>query len=395
MRLVLALVVLAALLGCAQTTPHARVTSVEPLLTPNEADRPRSAVTALPPVDLPPNQNASTSANTSAASFGLAGYSSIPSNVRATGSQFPEFDNVYGSPSWDLNGKGANCQQADFAQPQSEPTWFTVLDAPGGAPQAVVLNDTAPYDVLPPSCSPPPKFTVFDTLLADQKNFYSCSSLTWLGAGLGVSAIFANTNLDQDIRSSVGGPENKYSTDLNWAKAFGSGQYVIPGLVGVFALDYCINAYGQPGEHPVAGWLQEWSGRSLRAMTVGAVPLLTLQYAIGSSRPGESSAGSRWTPFQDNNGVSGHAFVGAIPFWTAAQMTDSIPLQAGLYAMGTLPGISRIHTDSHYTSQVIMGWWLAGVSVAAVNHTEWQKNHWYVGPAMIDGAPGLTVMHEW
>jgi hypothetical protein len=390
MRLVVAFILLVTLCGCAQGIPRGQITSVGPLSIPSEFNKPIYTVGALPAVDLSPNQNA----NRSSARFGLAGYSSIQSNGGMPGSLFPEFDHFYDNPSWNLSDRGSDCQQAELT-PQTEPKWFTVLDEPGGAPQAVVLNDAAPYHVIPQTCSPPPKYTVFDTLLADQKNFYSCGSLTWLGAGLGLSAIFANTNLDEDIRSSVGGPENKYSTDMNWAKAFGSGQYVVPGLVGIYVVDYCINSYGSPGDHRVAGWLEEWSGRSLRGLTVGAVPLLTLQYATGSSRPGESSAGSRWTPFQDNNGVSGHAFVGAIPFWTAAQMTDSIPLQAGLYAMGTLPGISRIHTDSHYTSQVIMGWWLAGVSVAAVNHTEWQKNHWYLGPAMIDGAPGLTVIHEW
>src|SRR5262249_48911345 len=156
-------------------------------------------------------------------------------------------------------------------QPQTEPKWFTVLDEPGGSPQAVVLNDPPSYDQLPSVCSPPPKYTLFDTLWADEKNFYSCGSLAWLGVGLGTSAIFANTNLDEDIRSSISGPENKYSTDMNWAKAFGSGQYVIPALAGIYVVDYCIDAYDPQGEHRVAGWLEEWSGRSLRAFTVGAV----------------------------------------------------------------------------------------------------------------------------
>ena len=86
----------------------------------------------------------------------------------------------------------------------------------------------------------------------------------------------------------------------------------------------------------------------------------------------------------------------AAPFWTAAQMTDCVPLQAGLYGMGTLAGISRIHTDSHYLSQVLLGWWLAGISVAAVDTTEWQKRQWLITPTVFDnGGTGLTIMHQW
>ena len=232
-------------------------------------------------------------------------------------------------------------------------------------------------------------------LVEDQRNFYSCQSLAWLGVGLGGSAILANTSLDEQFRNFVHGPSNKNSTDLNWAKGFGTGQYVIPALAGIYAVDYWLDENSGPGERPVAEWLEQWSGRSMRGLVVGAVPLLTLQYVIGSSRPGESSSGSNWKPFQDNNGVSGHAFVGAVPFWTAAQMTDYVPLQVGLYGMGTLAGISRIHTDSHYLSQVVMGWWIAGLSVAAVNETEWQKRQWLVTPTLIDGGPGIAVMHQW
>jgi hypothetical protein len=205
----------------------------------------------------------------------------------------------------------------------------------------------------------------------------------------------ANTNLDEQFRQAVHGPANSHNNSLMWAKDLGTGQYVIPGLLGVYAVDYWIDSGAAPGERPVAEALQQWSGRSLRGLTVGAVPVLALQYAIGSSRPGESSAGSKWKPFQDNNGVSGHAFVGAVPFWTAAQMTDNIPLEAAFYAGGTLAGISRIHDDAHYLSQVVMGWWIAGLSVAAVNNTEWEKRQWQVMPMMIEGGSGIGVMHQW
>jgi hypothetical protein len=281
-------------------------------------------------------------------------------------------------------------------QPPGGPVFWISPEEQSGNPPCVVLNDQSLGRDIPQSNWQKYGQPVWQNLLGDERNFYSCCSMEWLAAGLGGAAILANTNLDEQFRQAVHGPGGAGSTDLNWMKGFGTGQYVIPSLLGIWAIDGWIDSSGPPGSHPYAGWLDEWSGRSLRGLIVGAVPLLSLQYITGASRPGESSAGSHWKPFQDNNGVSGHAFVGAVPFWTAAQMTDCVPLQAGLYGMGTLAGISRIHTDSHYLSQVLLGYWLAGLSVAAVDNTEWQKRQWLITPTVFDnGGTGLAIMHQW
>jgi hypothetical protein len=275
------------------------------------------------------------------------------------------------------------------------PPIYVGVNGPQGDAVDVVIDDQPHFSQQPSYYQRLMAQPLVYNLVEDQKNFYSCRSLAWLGVGLGGTAILANTSLDEQFREFVHGPSNKNSTDFNWMKGFGTGQYVIPALAGIYAVNYWLDENAGPGERPVAEWLEQWSGRSMRGLVVGAVPVLAFQYILGSSRPGESSSGSHWKPFQDNNGVSGHAFVGAVPFWTAAQMTDYVPLQVGFYTMGTLAGISRIHTDSHYLSQVVMGWWIAGLSVAAVNETEWQKRQWLVTPTLIDGGPGLAVMHQW
>jgi hypothetical protein len=238
---------------------------------------------------------------------------------------------------------------------------------------------------------------VLSNLLSDEANFYRCGSLEWLAIGLGTSAIFANTHIDEGFRDAYGESLRPANMELDFLKEFGNGEYVIPSLVAIWLVDYEIDSFmseddGSPNTCTV--WLQEWSGRSLRGLIVGAVPLLTLQYAIGSGRPSDNE-GSQWRPFKHDNGASGHAFVGAIPFWTAAQMTDCCTLDVTFYAAGTLAGWSRIHTDSHYLSQVLMGWWLAGLSVSAVNHTELQKHQWYTVPTVDDGGAGIALIHLW
>jgi hypothetical protein len=130
----------------------------------------------------------------------------------------------------------------------------------------------------------------------------------------------------------------------------------------------------------------------MRGLIVGAVPVLSLQYLIGSARPNADTT-SHWEPFKSTHGVSGHAFVCAVPFWTAAQMTDSWMMEGGLFTMGTMAGWSRIHTDTHYLSQVLLGWWLAGLSVSAVNHTQWETHQWYLTPTLDDGGVGISLIH--
>ena len=97
--------------------------------------------------------------------------------------------------------------------------------------------------------------------------------------------------------------------------------------------------------------------------------MLGLQLLTGAGRPDETHESSEWQPFQDNNGVSGHSFMGAIPFMSAAKMTDNLWLKGSLYAASTIPGISRINDDRHYFSQVMLGWWLAYLAESAVDHS--------------------------
>jgi hypothetical protein len=74
--------------------------------------------------------------------------------------------------------------------------------------------------------------------------------------------------------------------------------------------------------------------------------------------------------FNDSNGVSGHTFVGAIPFLAAAEMVESPLLKGTLYVCSTFVGFSRMTDDAHYPSQVFLGWYLAWASARAVSATE-------------------------
>jgi hypothetical protein len=97
---------------------------------------------------------------------------------------------------------------------------------------------------------------------------------------------------------------------------------------------------------------------------VGAPALLLLAAATGGDRPTEGD--SNWGAFNNFHGVSGHAYFTAVPFITAAKMSENPYQKAIFYGLSTLTGISRVNDDKHYFSHVALGWYLAYLSCAVV-----------------------------
>ena len=54
-------------------------------------------------------------------------------------------------------------------------------------------------------------------------------------------------------------------------------------------------------------------------------------------------------------------------------MTDCLPLRYGLYAISTLPGLSRLNDNMHYFSQVFIGWTLAYLAARIVDIADQEK----------------------
>jgi hypothetical protein len=140
-------------------------------------------------------------------------------------------------------------------------------------------------------------------------------------------------------------------------------------------------------------WLGQWGGRTTRGYLVGFPMLLTSQYLVGASRPYDGDGGSGWAPFADDNGVSGHAFMGAMPFLTAANMCESPWAKAFCYAGSIITPLSRIEHDAHFTSQVILGWWLAYMASNAVDSTITSFGGWSLEPMPV--RDGIGMMFAW
>jgi hypothetical protein len=225
----------------------------------------------------------------------------------------------------------------------------------------------------------------------DYRNYYSLENFGMLAAGFGVGAILANTDLDENIHHWHKDYMRSHSTDEfgHVVKYFGEGGYEATLFAAAWMMG---NMYDDTRTGAV---VSEWGSRGLRTIVVGAPPMLLMQFITGASRPEETSAESSWKPFSDANGVSGHAFMGAVPFVSAAKMTENLPLKLGFYACSTFPAWSRVNDGAHYTSQSFLGWWMAYCAATAVDMTERNGHDWTIMPLpMTDGA-GMAVTYQY
>lgn len=225
----------------------------------------------------------------------------------------------------------------------------------------------------------------------DYRNYYHRDTMAKLACGLVLGSVLANTSMDQDVRDWY--QQDVRSTDTDnfsefW-KTFGEGHIFIPAYA-------CLAVAGKfVADWPVAGPIGDFGARTTRAYLVGAPPMLFMQFMLGASRPGETNHSSHWDPFQDTNSVSGHAFIGAVPFITAANMTDSFVLKSGLYACSTLTGFSRINDDCHYLSQVVLGWWMAYLACEAVDQTQLNRHGMTFMPIASTDTVGFGAVYEY
>jgi hypothetical protein len=203
------------------------------------------------------------------------------------------------------------------------------------------------------------------TVCHDYGNYYSKENMKLMGIGFGVGAILANTALDQRM-------QDRYQDNIrsNWTdslsgsvKNWGQGEFVIAATGVALATAWVVP------RTEVGGFAGEWGDRNVRAALVGVPPLVFMQFTTGASRPDEGE-GSQWRPLDDDNGVSGHAFMGSMPFINCAMMTDDPLVKGMLYVCSTFTGLSRVNDNAHYMSQAMLGWWMSYLACRSVHETQ-------------------------
>ena len=229
-------------------------------------------------------------------------------------------------------------------------------------------------------------------VISDHRRYYRWSTARDLLLGVAGGSLLANTSMDEDFRDWIqddarGGDGEDFAA---FWKGFGEGKYVIPSFIAMSLAGQWLD------EVPVFGVAGEFGDRIGRSYAVGAPPMVFMQFCLGGSRPGETSHESQWRSFQDRNGVSGHAFIGAVPFITAANMLPNRGAKACFYFMSMLPAWSRVNDDSHYLSQACLGWWMGYLACRAVNETETEKANrcFAVAPMVEPDTFGLMAVYQ-
>jgi len=198
-----------------------------------------------------------------------------------------------------------------------------------------------------------------ETEKTDFGNFYlDRENLTKLGIGVAGAALFANTGMDRYIRNkyqnNVRSEDTDGATKIFNISATALALVIVPAYIGTY----------EAGRLLHNSTMEEWAKKSFRATLVGGPALVFLAAATGADRPTEGD--SHWNPFHNFHGISGHTYIGSIPFITAANMSENPYQKVILYGLSTLPGLSRINDDRHYFSQVAVAWYLAYLSCAVV-----------------------------
>lgn len=241
---------------------------------------------------------------------------------------------------------------------------------------------------------PQESLSLLSRVVSDHCHYYSVDTALVVGVGAGVAATFAHTYVDEEIytrvhRSVWHGDGHDWAVPLHATKALGEGAITLPLYAGLWLTSELFD------ETPLLGAAGEWGERSLRAFLVGGPPLLAMQYLTGGSRPLESESGSSWQPFQDTNGTSGHAFMGALPLLTAAEMIDWWPGKLAFIVVSFFPGLSRVADDDHYASQALLGWTMAYVAATAVDRTENPDRHVSILPLISSDHVGAAMEYRW
>ncbi len=230
--------------------------------------------------------------------------------------------------------------------------------------------------------------TVFYKIKNDYCHFYSTENLTKLGIGLSLMGLVANTEIDQNFQDWYQDELRSETTDnfSEITKIFGEGYYLIPISLLSSGL-YYFNTNSEIGN---------WGLNSTRAYIVGLPAMLAAQYITGGSRPDEDKQkGSGWRFFDDSNGVSGHAFVGAVPFLTIAKMNDNKFVKVISYIASTLTAWSRIDDNSHYMSQSLLGWYMAYESVNSVFSINQEDEKISFTPIVAKDFYGIVFSAKW
>eukprot|EP01047_Picozoa_sp_COSAG01_P013308 COSAG01_NODE_621_length_14780_cov_1056.278591_3_plen_256_part_00 len=206
----------------------------------------------------------------------------------------------------------------------------------------------------------------FDNITISQANkrFYTPAKAQAFATAFSIGYLMANSDMDENLSRFY--QKNIRSEKIDrvsrYEKYLGEGEIMIP-------LFFVLSHYDGFGKEP-----QFWASQTFKAYVVGAPLLLLSQRLTGASRPGENKHGSKWRFLKDANGVSGHAFMGSVPFLALAKQSNHGLTKNLAYLFSFACAHSRVNDNDHYVSQALLGWFIAFHAVDAVYRSSASQN---------------------
>lgn len=228
---------------------------------------------------------------------------------------------------------------------------------------------------------------IWKTIKQDYKTFYTKNRMLRAASVYSVGAFMAHTSIDTGFQAWYQDEVHSSTTDdiSKVTKLFGEKTILMPIAALASAIEFT-----DPDSN-----LAQWGQLSLRAYLLGGPVIGVTQPLTGGSRPRDSHGDARWRPLEDDNGVSGHSFVAAVPFLALTKMSNLEPWQKNVaLAASALGAWSRVNDDAHYLSQAMIGWYVAWESLNAIEQNE--VGDWYqVSPYLFGDGAGLSLRFEW
>ncbi len=202
------------------------------------------------------------------------------------------------------------------------------------------------------------------------------------GAGLGLSVF------DQDIKEWAQEKRTSSSDDFSRFVSYLGNAGVLLGLTAVL--------YGA-GEAADNDGLRKTALLSVESLACAGFFVTATKFIVGRARPYTGESSYSFQPLATKSShwsfPSGHAACAFAVATTVAEQTDSVAVDIAAYALAALVGLSRIHDNKHWASDVFVGsavGYFCARKISSLNRPE-RKTAWDLGLQLSRNRQALTL----
>ncbi len=219
----------------------------------------------------------------------------------------------------------------------------------------------------------------FPIVIADAKDFFSdagtflsrpahFSQTDWLITGAIIGGTVAFTTVDEDGRKLAARNTTPFLEHLaDISRIYGEDYFG----VGLSAGIYGTGLFAKNEEIRSTGVVV------FEAIAFSAAVTQSLKFLIGRSRPYTNDGNGTFTPLtlkkEHLSFPSGHSTSAFALSSALASRVKNPYVSAGLYSLATLTALSRVYSDDHWVSDIVLGsviGYLSGTAVARLHETD-------------------------